>query len=56
MLNQGKIHVHAPPINSGLIQVRDSIDSLFAKEYIPLQPQFMFKDRGVQGGGRINWR
>jgi zinc finger protein DZIP1 len=56
MINQGKIHVHAPPINSGLIQVRDSIDSLFAKEYIPLQPQFMFKDRGVQGGGRINWR
>ena len=48
--------MHAPPINSGLIQVRDSIDSLFAKEYIPLQPQFMFKDRGLQGGGRINWR
>lgn len=45
-----------PPANAGtgLIQVRDSIDSLFAKEYIPLQPQFIFKDRGT--GGRINWR
>lgn len=37
-----------------MIQVRDSIDSLFAKEYIPLQPQFIFKDRAA--GGRINWR
>jgi zinc finger protein DZIP1 len=45
-----------PPANAGtgLIQVRDSIDSLFAKEYIPLQPQFIFKDRAT--GGRINWR
>jgi hypothetical protein len=35
----GKIYVQ-PPANAatGLIQVRDSIDSLFAKEYIPLQP------------------
>jgi hypothetical protein len=33
----GKIYVQ-PPANAGtgLIQVRDSIDSLFAKEYIPL--------------------
>ena len=46
-----------PPANAGtgLIQVRDSIDSLFAKEYIPLQPQFIFKDR-QSSGGRINWR
>jgi zinc finger protein DZIP1 len=27
--------------------VRDSLESLFAKEYIPLQSQFMFKDRST---------
>lgn len=36
------------------MQVHDSIDSLFAKEYIPLQPQFLFRDR--MNAGRINWR
>lgn len=39
---------------AGLVQVHDSIDSLFAKEYIPLQPQFLFRDR--MNAGRINWR
>lgn len=38
----------------GLVQVRDSLESLFAKEYVPLQQQFMFRDRA--GAGRINWR
>jgi len=35
--------------------VRDSLESLFAKEYIPLQSQFLFKDRAASGE-RINWR
>ncbi len=42
-------------INAGnnLIHVRDSLESLFAKEYVPLQHQFAFK---MDRAGRINWR
>ncbi len=55
MVITGGAGIAAASSGAGLIQVRDSIDSLFAKEYIPLQQQFIFRDR-MSTGGRINWR
>jgi hypothetical protein len=44
-----------PVATGNLVHVRDSLESLFAKEYVPLQHQFAFRDR-LTTGGRINWR